>query len=125
MRFMLERWRGKYRGMPHYYFNVEEPEWVCEPLSGRPDIPKTGRTSVSCVMNYGFHWLDGRAHICVILRHLNWSHGWGDVYGGERLLRAVCDELGIPIGTVTIFANSASMDLPKVAKAYLKGVTNE
>ena len=125
VRFMLARWRGKYRGMPQYYFNVEEPEWVCEPLAGRPDIPKTGRTAVSCVMNYGFHWLNDRAHICVILRHLNWSHSWGDVYGGERLLRAVCDELAVlPMGTVTIFANSASMDLPKVAKRYLKELTD-
>lgn len=121
MQFMLERWRGKYRGMPQYYFDVEYPEWVTQPLVGRPDIPKTGRTSVSCVMNYGFQWLDDKAHISVVLRHLNWSHGWGDVYGGERLLRAICEELdGLPLGNVNIFANSASMDEPQAAKRYLK-----
>ena len=118
--WMLDRWAGKYRGMPQYYFNVEEPEWVCEPLAGRPDIPKTSRTAVSCVMNYGFHWLNDEAHISVILRHLNWSHGWGDVYGGDALLTALCKEVGCPKGNVTIFANSASMDEPKIAKAYLK-----
>lgn len=123
MHFLLERWRGKYRGMPHYYFDVEYPEWVTEPLVGRPDIPKTGRTSVSCVMNYGFHWLNGEANISVVLRHLNWSHGWGDVYGGERLLRAICKELGgLPLGNVNIFANSASMDEPQAAKRYLEEI---
>lgn len=121
--FLLERWRSKYRGMPHFYFDVEYPEWVCAPLVGRPDIPKTGRTSVSCVMNYGFHWLNGEANISVVLRHLNWSHGWGDVYGGERFLRALCKELGgLPLGNVNIFANSASMDEPQAAKRYLKEI---
>lgn len=126
--FMLERWRGKYRGMPQYFFDVESPEWVCAPLSGRPDIPKTGRTAVSCVMLYGFHWLDNQAHISIILRHLNWSHGWGDIFGAEAALRAVCKELRLPeeaIGNVTIFANSASMDEDVIAKRYLTEVSGE
>lgn len=122
--FMLERWRGKYRGMPQYFFDVESPEWVCAPLSGRPDIPKTGRTAVSCVMLYGFHWLNDQAHISIILRHLNWSHGWGDIFGAYYALQAVCKELDLlkNIGNVTIFANSASMDEPAIAKKYLTEV---
>lgn len=126
--FMLERWRGKYRGMPQYFFDVESPEWVCAPLAGRPDIPKTGRTAVSCVMLYGFHWLNDQAHISIILRHLNWSHGWGDIFGAEAALRAVCKELRLPeeaIGNVTIFANSASMDEDVIAKRYLTEVSGE
>lgn len=119
--FLLERWRGKYRGMPLCYFDVETPEWVLEPLAQRPDIPKTGRTAVSCVMNYGFHWLHDAAHISIVVRHMNWSHAWGDVYGAEAALRAVCKELGgLPLGKVSIFANSASMDEPKIARRYLE-----
>jgi hypothetical protein len=118
--FMIERWRGKYRGMPLFYFDVEHPEWVCEPLAGRPDIPKTGRTSVSCVMNYGFHWANDTANISIVVRHMNWSHGWGDVFGAHAALQALCKELGgLPMGKVSVFANSASMDEPKIAKAYL------
>ncbi len=123
--FLLERLRSKYRGMPHFYFDVEHPEWVLEPLAGRPDIPKTGRTAVSCVMNYGFHYLNGALNIAVILRHLNWSHGWGDVYGGHALLQAICKETELPMGRVTIFANSASMDEPKIAKAYLRNILHD
>lgn len=119
--FLLERWGGKYRGMPHFFFDVEHPEWVCEPLVGRPDIPKTGRTAVSCVMLYGFQWLNERAHITIMLRHLNWSHGWGDVFGGYTALKAVCEQFkpALPLGNVTIFANSASMDEPRRARHYL------
>lgn len=121
MLYMLDRWKGKYRGMPQYYFDAELPEWVVEPLVGRPDVPKTNRTSVSCTMNYAFHWLDGKAHMSAILRHMNWSHAWGNVYGSALALQAICKELGsIPLGNVTIFANSATMDAPKEAKLYLK-----
>lgn len=122
--FMLDRLAGKYGGMPLYWFDVEYPEWVCEPLSGRPDIPKTGRTSVSCVMNYGFHFLEGKLNMTVGLRHLNWSHGWGDVYGGYAVLRAICKEAKCTMGQLTIFANSATMDEPKIAKTYLKEISN-
>jgi len=118
--FMLDRIAGKYGGMPLYWFDVEYPEWVCAPLSGRPDIPKTGRTSVSCVMNYGFHLLNGKLSITIGLRHLNWSHGWGDVYGAEAVLRAICKEAKCEPGLIYIFANSATMDEPKIAKAYLQ-----
>jgi hypothetical protein len=123
--FMLDRLKGKYGGTPLFYFDVEQPEWVCAPLSGRPDIPKTGRTSVSCVMNYGFHNLAGTLSISIILRHMNWSHSWGDVYGGHAALKAVCDETGLKMGSVSIFANSASMDEPKAAKTYIKYMIGE
>jgi len=123
--FMLDRWKGDYRGMPQYFFDVEYPEWVVAPLSGRPDVPKTGRTAVSCVMLYGFQWLNEQAHITIMLRHLNWSHAWGDVFGAEEALRAICKELKLPksaMGNVNIFANSASMDEPQAAKKYLKEI---
>jgi len=118
--FMLDRIAGRYGSMPLYYFDVESPAWVCAPLSERPDVPKTNRTSVSCVMNYGFHVLDGVMSISVIVRHCNWSHLWGDVFGADAALRAVCKEAKLKVGQVSVFANSATMDEPKIAKHYLQ-----
>jgi len=119
--YLLERWGGNYRTMPQYYFSVEPSEWVYAPLVNRPDIPKTWRTSVSCVMNIAFHSHDDKADVHIILKHLQWSHMYGDILGGAWMLEAICKALNRSIQPhrVFLYAVSCTMDEPKIAKAIL------
>lgn len=122
--YMLARMRVPlHRGMPHFYFNVEDPMWVFEPLMTNLNLLKTGRTALACLMAWSFKWDndDERLHCCMVMRSNQWSHLWGDVFGGRAAMIAILRELGLEKGSVTIFSPSFSLDTPKEAKELVNG----
>lgn len=123
LEYMIRRMRDPlHRGMPHFYFDVEEPSWVFEPLINNLKLLKTGRTALACVMAFSFKWDNENEllHMSMIMRSNQWSHLYGDVFGGKGALIAVLRELNLPAGTVTIFSPSFVMDTPKEARALLE-----
>jgi hypothetical protein len=126
MSYTLKRFANKTdRALPHFYFDTESPEWVWNDLVKNPRLLKSWRTSVSCVMNINFRWdaLKGYPIVTLVMKHCNWSHAYGDVFGGNALLKAFCHELELPpVGEVHIFMCSCSMDEPKIAREYLANI---
>ena len=124
MEYVLEHFQDKRkRKLPHFYFDIEKPEWVWKDLINTNAI-KSWRTSVSCVMNMGFRW-DSQEKCPVlnmVIKHCNWSHLYGDIYGGNALMKAFCDELGFEDGRVCLFMVSMSNYEKKKAKQIIQGV---
>jgi hypothetical protein len=73
-------------------------------------------------MNISFRWdgIKGQPIVTLVMKHCNWSHAYGDVFGGNALLAAFCHELGLYTGEVHIFMNSCTLDEPKLAKKFLE-----
>lgn len=119
--YMLDRWsRDNHKSMPHYYFSIEEPEWAFGELMKNTEQIKSGRTSVSCVMNICFRWDNAEKRIIMstIMKHTQWNHTFEDYCGSALILYSIAKELGLDPdkGVVNIFLPSATMDYPKEAK---------
>ena len=122
-RFADESCNRVKRSMPHFYFSVEDPAWIFEPLVRNPALPRTNRTSVSCVCNVSFRYSPERKTtiITLILKHCQWSHLWGDIWGGTLFANAFHRELGLEnTPVVVIDAMAITLDKPKQAKDYLR-----
>jgi hypothetical protein len=123
--YTLRRWRDKnHRSMPHYYFDTESPEWVWHDLIENPTLLRSWRGNVSCTMNVSFRWnaITEEAMFFLIMKHCNWSHAYGDVFGANRIIKAFCKELGLEKGSVVINMVSCTMDVSKQAKDFLEEV---
>lgn len=128
--YTLERWskggaRNDYsrRSMPHFFFEIESPEWIYAELMKNPTMPRSGRTATTCVANIAFRWntIEKKAILTIVLKHAQWSHLYGDFCGGANFLRAFERELG-GFGSVpelVVMGISASLDEVKYAKEFL------
>jgi hypothetical protein len=112
--YAIDRWsRGNHKSMPHFYFDVESPEWVFEELMRNQDQIKSGRTAVSCVMNISLRWdsVKKEPWLFLIIKHSQWSHCFGDIFGGALFLNAFLKEVNLPLnGNVGIFFVSVTFD---------------
>jgi hypothetical protein len=123
--YLLDRWkRDNHRSMPHFYFSIEDPDWVFAELMRNTNQIKSGRTAVSCVMNMCFRWnpKEKQLVLSIILKHTQWHHTIGDFCGGALIAQAVAKEVGEDPNNcvVNIFLPSASLDYPKEAKAVVR-----
>jgi len=125
--YTIDRWkRANHRSMPHFYFDVESPEWIWEELMANPNQIKTGRSATTCTANFCFRWdtINKRLVFYQILKHSQYSHIYGDFCGSAAFVRAFCDEVGLnkDEAVVVLFAITVSMDGKKQAKQYLEGL---
>jgi len=127
--YLLDRWSDPVRSyskrsMPHFYFDVERPEWMFAELVHNLAQPRSSRTSHACVSNIGVRWDTRRQRIVLtlVLRHNQWTHLWGDIAGAAWMAEALRRELpynsGFPECVVDLM--SGTMDNPKVARQLLK-----
>jgi len=128
--YMMDRWsRGHHKSMPHFYFSIEDPEWVYEELMRNPEQIKSGRTSVSCMMNMCFRWnpKEESAVMSAVMKHIMWNHSFEDFCGCTLVLVAIAEELGLEAdkGVVNLFIPSATMDYPKEAEYIANRMENE
>lgn len=122
MDYTLRRFKDKnHRTMPHFYFDVNEPEWVWHDLVNNPKLIKSWRTACTCVMNIVFRWdsIQARPIITIIVKHCNWSHSYGDVFGANMLAQAFCKELGFKDAEIIVYCISLTMDESAKAKKLL------
>jgi hypothetical protein len=122
--YTLDRWRrDNHKSFPHFYFDVETPEWMFAELFKNPNQIKSGRTATSCTGNFAFRWdsVGKRPIFYQILKHSQYSHIYGDFCGSAAFMRAFCKELSLDISkaVVMLFAISVSMDAVKEARQYL------
>jgi hypothetical protein len=125
--FAIDRWKRSnefpYRSHPHFYFDVESPEWIVEELFRNPKQIKTGRTATTCTANIAFRWdpIEKEPWVYQIMKHSQWHHAFGDFFGMPWLLRAFNKAVGLPEekGKVCIFFVSASLDFPKYARRVI------
>lgn len=112
-----------HRAMPHFYFPTEDAAWVFEPLMNNMRLLKTGRTALACAMAFSFKYDTAKEnlHMTIIMRSNQWSHLYGDVFGGRAALLAVMAELGLPNGQVALFSPSYTMDTAPAARQLLQG----
>lgn len=108
------------RSMPHFYFDVEQPEWIWSNLAKNDNMPKCSRTSVSCMVNVGIRWnkVEEKVVVTLIFKHNQWSHLYGDFCGGANFVRAFEKEVGSPSKTepeLVIFAISSTLDEKRCA----------
>jgi len=127
MQYAIDRWsRGNHRSMPHYYFDVESPEWMFEELFRNKNQIKSGRTATSCSTNFSFRYDTQMkaTHVYQILKHSQYSHIFGDLCGTAALARAFCKEVRVSIDNCFchVFAVSVSMDGRKEGKAFLENL---
>lgn len=122
--YALGRWRHpRLRAMPSFYFDVESPEWVWEELARNPTQPKGYRGTVSCVMNVSLRWDTKRqtAYLALIIKHNQWSHVYGDIFGAAYFLQAFLKAVGLECSAeVCLVMMSCTMDDPKSAKRILR-----
>jgi len=128
--YTIDRWRrDNHKSMPHFYFDVESPEWMFEELFKNPNQIKSGRTAVSCTGNFSFRWdsKNKRPVLFQILKHSQYSHLFGDFCGTAAFMRAFCKELKLDVNraVVCLFAVSISMDGLKQAKQFIKEVQGD
>lgn len=111
------------RSMPHFFFEIESPEWIYAELMKNPTMPRSGRTATTCVANIAFRWntIEKKAILTIILKHAQWSHLYGDFCGGADFLRAFEKELGgfDNPPELVVMGVSASMDDTKIARDFL------
>lgn len=121
LEYMLERWESDRANLSHrhFYFDVESPEWVFAELIRNPRQVKTGRTSTACIMNWSFHVSEGQLMMCILMRSMQWSHMYGELYGGTYALQALLKEMKLPTGCLTVFTPRITMDKAKEARQLL------
>lgn len=112
------------QSQPMYYFDVENPSWVLEHIFKNPNQLKTNRTSLSCVSNFSFNYVskEDKLIMSMVLRHNEWSHIAGDIFGGEMIANSIIKELGIKNGVVNIFILSASITGAKINKIHVNKI---
>lgn len=122
LEYLLERWESERANLSHrhFYFDVESPEWVFAELIRNPRQVKTGRTSTACIMNWSFHVSEGMLIMCILMRSMQWSHMYGELYGGTLALQALLREMRLPTGRLSVFTPRITMDKPKEARELFR-----
>lgn len=108
--------------MPMYYIDIEKPDWVLEHIAKNPNQIKTGRTSVSCIMNMMFRWNIGYdcLQVSLIVRHNQWTHLWEEIFGSIEMVIAIENELKLKNKTIiNVYFLSATLDEPTKAKQII------
>jgi hypothetical protein len=134
--YMLYRLENvQLRSQPHFYFDIENPEWVYRDFAKNPNQLKTIRTSMSCVSNISFRWNSSMMIpvLTLIIRHNQWSHLYGDIFGASRMLLAIRREMYLRTklkewknkGNINIYLISSTMDDSKRAKQIINKWENK
>lgn len=122
VQFALARLRNPVtRGMPQLQFEVEPMDWVLRPLATHLQVPRTYRTTFACLSQMALRWDNpaGRLRMFLVMRSTQWSHWYGDIWGGHLMMGALLKELGWERGTIHIYSPSITMDAPGKARALL------
>ncbi len=130
LQYAIERWKNyKLRPMPSFYFDIESPEWVWQDTAKNKSQPKSWHSSVSCVMNISLRWDSATrtAHCFFILKHNQWSHFYGDVFGSAFFFEAFLKEVGLTpnhncVTKVHIWMISSTLDKLKDARYIIESI---
>lgn len=125
IRYWLESWRSKInRCAPYFYFKVTDAHWAFEELARNTRQPLSGRVATACLMGVSLIYESKKdcLHFQMHMRSVQWSHLYGDVFGGAAMARAFQKEVGVKNAALSIAAPKMTMDKPTIAKKVLAGV---